>query len=155
MKKKRINLGKLPNVLPAQWLNIGRALVLRIRKDAEKGISQDDSNPTFAEYTKSYRKFKKKGLPHKGIATNTQISPPNLKYTNRMLRRIQADKPQKNGVTIVFSDGEKVLKNRSMKNRDIFDVNSKNMDWITKEILKIWEKNLAKIPNKTTHTIKM
>ena len=145
---KKKTLGSLPNILPKQWQKIGIGIISRIRADAQKGKSQDDSDPTFAEYSTFYKDLKIQGLSVDGRATSTQISPPNLKYTGAMLKKITVKNPQKNGVTISFQHGERVLKNIRMENRNIFDIRKKNVDWITNEVLEIFNNNAKKLPSK-------
>ena len=146
LETKKIGLGKLPQILPAQWLKIGNELIQLIRLDAQKGISQDDSTPTFAEYSDWYGDFKMRGDPDpSGRTTDSQVDPPNLKYTGEMLRKIYARNPRKDGITIQYEEGERVLENIRMSNRNIFDVNSKNMNWIANEVVKIFDENAKKL----------
>jgi hypothetical protein len=48
-----------------------------------------------------------------------------------------------------------VLENIRMGNRNIWDLNSINMEWARNAIINIWDKNAKKIPNNTTIKIKM
>ena len=142
---KKINLGKLLEIKPAEWLKIGDELVKRIQYDTRRGVSQDDSEPRFHEYSGWYGDFKSQGLPdEKGRATNSQTNPPNLTYTGEMLRKIFAKNPKKNGVTIEFTRGDRVLENIRMENRNIFDINKKNMDWVVNQVVKIFDSNAKK-----------
>ena len=145
---KKIGLGKLPQILPDQLLKIGNELVQRIKTDARRGVSQDDSTPTFAQYSNWYGDFKMRGDPDEdGNATNSQVDPPNLTYTGKMLSKIYAKKPRKDGFTIQYVEGERVLENIRMSNRNIYDLNSKNMDWLASEVVKIFDANSKKLKN--------
>lgn len=146
LETKKIGLGKLPQILPKQWLEIGIGLLDRIKKDTQSGLSQDDGEPTFRGYSKSYKAFKKRGKPLMGRATDSQINPANLKYTGEMLKTIWIKRPHRSGFTIQYKEGQKVLWNK-WDERNIFDINSRNMDWIANEVVKVFDKNAKKLKN--------
>ena len=145
--KKVIGLAGLPEILPRQWEKIGIGLISRIRRDAQQGLSQEIGSARFEPYTESYKKKKEKGTPIKGRATDSQTSPPNLKYTGDMLRDITVENPTKNGVIIRFKHGERVQYNRDKDGRDIFDVNLHNWKFITDEVMREYDKNAKKLKN--------
>ena len=145
--KKVIGLEGLPQILPKQWEKIGEGLIDRIRKDASRGLSQEIGSARFEEYSESYRKRKKRGTAFKGRSTSSQISPPNLKYTGEMLKRITIESPTKNGVIIRFEQGLKVQYNRDKDGRDIFDVNLHNWKFITDSVMEVFNANAKKLKN--------
>lgn len=130
------------------WKKIGQGIIARIRTDAQKGISQDDKHPRFKKYSKEYRDFKSKGYAFHGRATDSQVNPPNLKYTGNMLKNISVGGATKAGVLIAFNEGERVrwnIKNdRFTANRNIFDVREKNMQWAVNKIKKQIDTNMKK-----------
>jgi len=143
-------LGDLPRIPKEIWLKIGVGLIDRIRKDASKGISQDDSDPTFADYDIDYKDFKSRGDAVDGRATDSQVEPPNLKFTGDMLKLIEAERPTEHGVTISFKFGTRVLDNIEIKNRNIFDIRAKNMEWAKAMVLQQVQANAKGLPKKTT-----
>ena len=147
IETKKIGLEGLPKIPKEQWAKIGVGLIDHIRKDANAGISQEDGKPTFDEYSTSYRDKKKRGTAFKGRATSSQVAPVNLKYTGEMLRNIKIKRPNMSGVTIQFTDGLKVQYNRDKDGRDIFNVNSKNLEWISQEVMKVFNANAKKLKN--------
>ena len=142
--KSTITIGKLPRILPKEWKIIGQDLILQIRKDASRGISQHDDGRRFEAYSDKYIKFKSKGKAVGGRAVDTQTHPPNLRYTGDMLNDMKVTKATASSVTITMGEGQRVLKNIKIKDRSIFGVNDKNKERIRNMILKIFRKNIGK-----------
>jgi len=149
-KKSLYGIEGLPQILPKQWEKIGIGLIGRIRRDAQKGISQEIGGARFEAYSASYREKKAKGTPIKKRPTDSQINPPNLKYTGDMLKSMWIKRPSRSGFILQYKDGQKVLWNRDKDGRDIFDVNIANWKYLTDEVMKVFEANSKKLKKKTT-----
>jgi len=140
-KKSVIGLKGLPQILPEQWKKIGIGLIGRIRKDCQKGYSQDGNKPHFEEYSEKYAQKKRGGYAIKKRAISTQTNPPNLKLTGKMLKTMWVKRPTRSGFILQYKEGQKVLYNRDKDGRDIFDLNIANWKFLTDEVMKVFHKN--------------
>jgi len=153
---------KLFNVIKTEvkdWKILGGKLATRIVLDAEKGISQDGKGTSrdFESYDFKYAKAKSAGtinLPKelKGVSTDRQVNPPNLRLTGKMLDSIKAQRPTTTSVEILYADGEKVMghsKRRGNKpKRNIYGLNDKNQQFVEDYLAKKVGDNIAKFAEK-------
>lgn len=137
------------------WLILGGKLATRIKLDAQKGISQDPDGKPFPPYKKSYADLKKVGrATPKGVRSDRQVSPPNLRATGNMLGSISPLRATKDSVTIVFREGEKVLGNANpparfkKKKRNIYGLNDDNWEFAKKYINDIIDNRIVKFSRK-------
>ena len=149
---------KLINVIKTNakdWKIVGGKIATRIVTDADKGISQDGDGTKrdFESYSFNYAKAKAAGkinLPKglKGVSTDRQVSPPNLRLTGKMLDSIKAQNATKTSVDILYADGLKVMghsKARGKKpKRNIYGLNEKNLQFIEDYFAKKIEDNILK-----------
>ena len=142
---KNFRPDKLVQQRRSAWLKLGGKLATTIKQDAEKGISQDPDGKPFPPYKESYaiKKAAGKATP-KGVRSDRQVSPPNLRATGNMLGSISPQKATKDSVEIIYREGLKVLGNANPParlkkgKRNIFGLNNKNWglarDFIDDEI---------------------
>lgn len=144
------------------WAKVGGKTATNIVKDADKGKGYKKDFPAYKThepfwfakklangktiriYAEDYptRKAAGKAGP-KGVSTNRQTSPPNLRLTGTMLNSISAQRPKETGVDIVYRDGIKVEHNAKM-GRDIYGISDKNTEKITDELSDFIGKQIGK-----------
>jgi|TARA_R110002012_G_C11180515_1_gene556997 ABC-type uncharacterized transport system substrate-binding protein len=119
------------------WKILGGKLATRIVKDADKGISQDGKGTSrdFESYSYNYAVKKSTGKAgKKGVSTDRQTSPPNLRLTGKMLDSIKAQNATKTSVEILYADGLKVMghakEQRNKPKRNIYGLNDKNQQFV-------------------------
>tara|TARA_R110002020_G_C15823905_1_gene733429 strand:- start:11 stop:487 length:477 start_codon:yes stop_codon:yes gene_type:complete len=119
------------------WKILGGKLATRIVKDTDKGISQDGKGEKFKAYKPSYALKKSTGKAgKKGVSTDRQTSPPNLRLTGKMLDSIKAQNATKTSVEILYADGLKVMGNANPPNksrkprRNIYGLNEDNQQFV-------------------------
>jgi len=130
-----MRLSDIVKFKPSQWLTIGEKTITRIILDTGKGIGQNGRK--FPSYSKNYAELKAAGKAgDKGVGTDRQISPPNLRLSGEMLGSIHAGSPTKESVKIFFGQGGKVERNKK-HGRDILGISDKNLSLASKDILAI------------------
>jgi len=155
---KNFKPDKLVQQRRSAWLKLGGKLATAIKEDAQKGISQDPDGKRFPPYSKrnanvgwrtiktkkgvkrifidSYYNLKKAGkATPKGVRSDRQVSPSNLRLTGNMLGSISPRKPTKDSVEIIYREGLKVLGNANPParlkkgKRNIYGLNNKNWEF--------------------------
>ncbi len=123
------------------WAKVGGKAATKVVKDADKGKGFEKR---FKAYTPEYAKRKTAGKAGpKGVSTDRQTSPPNLRLTGVMLNSISAQSPKETGVDIVYRDGIKVEYNAKM-GRDIYGLSKDNEKRIVGELSDFIGKQVGK-----------
>ncbi len=132
-----MKLKDVTKIKKESWKELGGKLVTRIVQDSDSGISQDGSGQKrdFKPYSFDYAIKKKAGIPGpKGVSTDRQTSPPNLRLTGKMLNSLKVQRATANSVEINYRDGKKVIghsKRRGKKpKRNIYGLNNKNQEFV-------------------------
>ena len=146
----------IATIKKGKWLELGGMLATRIVLDADNGISQDGAGKKFPPYSSNYSKLKASGkASKKGVSSDRQVSPPNLRLTSTMLNSIKAQRATKESVEINYRDGLKVLGNanppKKLKKprRNIYGLNDKNWEFAGDFIADEIDLNIFKFSRKS------
>ena len=97
------------------------------------------------------RKYQPKQKAYKGVATNRQVYPPNLKLTGQMMRNLKRTWSGKHGYRISFRGeaGDKVQWNKEMGRNIIDNIPEKEKRFLCKLLNKAMEKQFRKLKDVT------
>lgn len=156
---KAQDIVKFPKSL---WAKVGGQAATKVVKDADKGKGYNKKFPAYKThepfwftkklsngktvrvYAEDYptRKAAGKAGP-KGVSTDRQTSPPNLRLTGTMLNSISAQNPRETGVDIVYRDGIKVEWN-AKRGRDIYGISKDSEKRIVEDLSNFIGKQIGK-----------
>ena len=134
-----------------QWQKLGGQTVTKILQDTIKGISQSGmgTGRDFPKYSEEYAERKAKGKAvAKGKGKFTQVSPPDLRATGKMLNSIKSQMATNTSVEINYRQAQKVQDNADM-GRNIFGLNNKNQKFVFEYFEKIIDTRIVKFAKKS------
>tara|TARA_R110000744_G_scaffold45047_1_gene100231 strand:- start:173 stop:649 length:477 start_codon:yes stop_codon:yes gene_type:complete len=111
----------------------------RIIEDADQGVFQNEKK-NLKYKSKTYRKYKSNAMTNlsgsklkafRGKSVNTKVNNVNMRLTGETLRRINV-KTITDGFRLVFARGQIVQANADNHDYDIFGLNKKNLQRLSK-----------------------